>query len=129
MFEKGNKLGFQPGNTKAKDAGNQKKKRLRKSELRKTLAALKALEPKSLDNIEKSVNGLEVDKESLQTSKWVVNSVVTITRAAVSEEQVINGLRMEMDKFESEDEEKEPEETEVKSKFSLVVLPKKTDLE
>lgn len=124
-FTKGNTLGFKPGNTLAKENNNQKKKRIRRSELRKTLAALKALEPKAIANIEKSINEQEIDKESLATSRWLVNSVVTITKAATQEEATLNGLRIEMDKLEEDAQE---EETEVKSKFSLTVLPTKKDL-
>ncbi|MNL64231.1 hypothetical protein D3C87_1884250 [compost metagenome] len=55
----------------------------------------------------------------------MVNSVVTITKAATQEEATLNGLRIEMDKLEEDAQE---EETEVKSKFSLTVLPTKKDL-
>lgn len=57
------------------------------SALRRTLTKLRKLEEKSLDNIARSVNGEEVEKESLTTSKWLVNTLGTMHKSAVSEEK------------------------------------------
>ena len=96
------------------------------STLRKTLSKLRNLESKSLENIEKSVNGEEVDKEVLSSSKWVVQQVVSVQKACVSEELAVHGIRSDL-AGDNEPEEKEDEEPKVR--FSLHVLPKKEDLE
>ncbi|MNQ40506.1 hypothetical protein D3C85_541610 [compost metagenome] len=125
-FKKGNTLGFAPGNTLAKENNNQKKRRMRKSSMRKTLLEkLEAMCPAALKNLEDSVSGKQVDKEVLSTSKFVIANVVTVNKACVAEEATLNGLRTEMDKLEEDAQEDEPE---VKSKFSLTVLPTKKDL-
>ena len=101
---------FPKGNRIAADNQNQAKKRIRKSKLRKTLDKLYALEGKAMENIKASVDGREVDKEMLSTSKWVVTNIMTVTKAAAQDEAEINGLRLEMDKAEAEEQEKEEAE-------------------
>lgn len=56
------------------------------SRLRSTLNKLKELEPDAIDVIGLSVKGKEVDKERLSTSKWVISSISSLTRAALAEE-------------------------------------------
>ena len=101
---------FPKGNRIAADNQNQAKKRIRKSKLRKTLDKLYALEGKAMENIKASVDGREVDKEMLSTSKWVVTNIMTVTKAAAQDEAEINGLRLEMDKAEAEEQEREEAE-------------------
>lgn len=101
---------FPKGNRIAADNQNQAKKRIRKSKLRKTLDKLYALEGKAMENIKASVDGAEVDKEMLATSKWVVTNIMTVTKAAAQDEAEINGLRLEMDKAEAEEADKEEQE-------------------
>lgn len=101
---------FPKGNRIAADNQNQAKKRIRKSKLRKTLDKLYALEGKAMENIKASVDGAEVDKEMLSTSKWVVTNIMTVTKAAAQDEAEINGLRLEMDKAEAEEQEKEEQD-------------------
>lgn len=126
---------FPKGNTVAKDNNNQAKKRIRKSKLRKTEEALRALEPKSLENIEKSVNGDEIDKESLATSKWVIQNIVVIGKAATADEEALNGLRWKADSLAKEEEEMEAEQEKEEStrpRFSttmVVPFPTQKDLE
>lgn len=119
---------FPEKNTIAKDSGNQKRKRIRKSPLRKTLAKLQELEPHALALIEKSVKEQEVDREALTTSKWLVTNLMSLTKAAIAEEDVINGLRLELDKAEQEEDEKEAEELNPTTRFSLHCLPSSKDL-
>lgn len=97
------------------------------SKLRRTLNKLYALEDKSLENIQKSVEGQEVDKESLSTSRWVVNTIVNVNRAALSEELAIHGIRQKDNEL-ADEVEKEQEAEEPVVKFSLVQLPTKSDL-
>lgn len=63
------------------------------SGLRRNLTQLKRLMPESLKNIEKSVNGEEVERESLASSKWVVTTVTAMHRAAISEEKDLLAIR------------------------------------
>ena len=94
------------------------------SSLRKTLKKLRTLEDKSLENIENSVNGKEVDKEVLSSSKWVVQQVVSVQKACVDEELAVHGIRS--DNAEDVQEEKEEEPV---TRFSLQMLPSPKDLQ
>lgn len=110
------------------------RKRMRRSPLRKTLSKLRDLEPAALKLIEKSVNEESPDKEALATSRWVITNLMTLTKAASSEEDVINGMRLKMDAAQygdspEEEPEEEEEEVETKARFSLHILPTKKDLE
>lgn len=101
-------------------------KGIKKSKLRKVETKLLLLKDKALENIEKSVNGEEVDKEVLSSSKWVCNTLVTVSRAAIAEEKdfvdLKSGLNDDLPAVEGEEQEERP-------RFSLHVLPKKSDLE
>lgn len=57
------------------------------SRLRRTLRKLQELEDKSLENIKKSVDGDNIEKEVLASSKWVIGALVTVSKAATAEEQ------------------------------------------
>lgn len=122
---------FKKGNTIARDSNNQTKKRIRKSSLRKTLARLQQMEPRALQNIERSVNEEEVNKEALATSRWLIQQLQAVSRAASQEEAEINGLRWQADALTKEEEEQETveeEEEAPKPRFSLTVLPSTKDL-
>lgn len=131
MSSKNPVTGFAKGNTHAKDNNNQRKIRIRKSKLRKTEEALRKLEPKSLENIELSVNGKEVDKEVLASSKWIITNLMAVGKAAAAEEEITNGTRAmlnEAERQEAEAEREAAESEEDKPRFSLVQLPTKKDL-
>lgn len=112
---------FPKGNRIAADNQNQAKKRIRKSKLRKTLDKLYALEGKAMENVKASVEGQTVDKTMLDTSKWVISNIMTVTKAAAQDEAEINGLRLEMDKAEAEEQEKEDVQQPSGAVFSLFV--------
>lgn len=95
-----------------------------RSPLRKTQREIEKFEAKALDNIRRSVEGEQVDKEVLSTSKWVVNTKITISRAATAEEQLEHGIRQ----AEDEVEEIEKEEATPRTRFSLHMLPTAKDL-
>lgn len=57
------------------------------SKLRKTQRKLQELEEKALENIKKSVEGGIIDKEILSSSKWVITAILSISKAALAEEQ------------------------------------------
>jgi hypothetical protein len=90
----------------------------KRSRLRVTESKLMKLNAKALENIEKSVNGEEVDKEVLNTSKWVVDKTVMVSKAAMQEEIEINGLKA-ADKKEMEDIQSEEE---TGARFSLDLI-------
>lgn len=111
------------------------RRRVTRSKLRKTQAKLHTLEAKSLENIEQAVNGKTVDKQVVETSKWVVSQLQSIAKSAAADEAELNGLRfkaIELEQREGEVEDKEPEagqeEQKAKPRFSLVQLPSKDDL-
>jgi len=120
---------FPKGNRIAADNQNQAKKRIRKSKLRKTLDKLYALEGKAMENVKASVEGQTVDKAMLDTSKWVISNIMTVTKAAAQDEAEINGLRLEMDKAEAEEQEKEDVQQPSGAVFSLFVNDAKKDKE
>lgn len=96
-----------------------------RSPLRKTQREIEKFEVKALENIKLSVEGGKIDKEVLATSKWVVNTKITISRAATAEEQLEHGIRQS----EVEDDIIEEQEEETpKTRFSLHVLPTAKDL-
>lgn len=132
---KGNKDGFRAGDPESnRSSKGIRGKRVKKSPLRKTLAALVELEPKSLSNIKDSVNGDPVDKETLATSKWVVQQVVAVGKAATTDEETLNGLHLQARQLREEDmlgdeEEKSAEVVPIR-RFSTVMLDSvKKDLE
>lgn len=63
------------------------------SGLRRTLTKLRKLEHDSLDNIERSVRGESVKRETLASSKWVVSTLATLHRAAIQEEKDLLTIR------------------------------------
>ena len=97
-----------------------------RSPLRKTQREIEKFEVQALKNIERSVNGEEVDKEVLTTSKWVVNTKITISRAATAEEQLEHGIRQAEEEADAIEEQ---EEDTPKTRFSLHILPTAKDLE
>lgn len=124
MSEEKKKKGFQPGNSLGNRNGRPKGTGRPVSSLRKTLTKLRTLEEKSLENIENSVNGREVDKEVLSSSKWVVQQVVSVQKACVAEELAVHGIRSDNAEEVQEEKEEEPQ-----VRFSLHQLPTPRDLQ
>ena len=81
------------------------KVRIQKSKLRATAERLRQLEDTALINIKNSVEGKEVDQKMLDTSKWIVTSIVSVDRAAASEEAQLTKIRLEGKRDESEEDE------------------------
>lgn len=113
-FEKGNQHGQRNG----APAG----KRIQKSKLRKLEDELLKMQPQALINIEKSINGEPVDSEQLGSSKWLINSVITVNKAASSEEIGYNKLRKEFADAAKEEGEQSVDEisADVPKRLSLV---------
>jgi len=134
IVERGRATRFQKGNTMQTNIST--RKRIRRSKLRKTYEELYKLEPKCLKNIKASVEGEDVDKEVVATSKWVIQQLQTLNRAAVQEEVEINNLRWKGDALAEEAmeasstaaEEGEDGEEKPTTRFSLRVLPTSKDV-
>jgi hypothetical protein len=103
--------------------------RLKKSKLRKTEEKLLLLQDQAFKNISDSVNGISVDKEILSSSKWTVNTLVTVSRAALTEEATLNELRLMVKGEEPPAPDADEDKQEVVPRFSLDYLPTKADLE
>lgn len=71
------------------------------SQLKPVFQQLKKMSPEALANIQKSVSGAIVDKDVLASSKWVVNTLTTVHKAVISEEE---GLKMKDDESPAEGE-------------------------
>ena len=65
---------------------------LKRSRLRTIESKLLALNPDSFAVIEKSLKTEDVDKEAVQTAKWILQNTVVVNKAALAEEITINGL-------------------------------------
>lgn len=76
-----------------KQTPEQKAAKLKESKLRKTEKTLLDLNKTALENIRKSVEGEDIDKEVVNTSKWVVTTTVAVSKAAMVEEIELNGLK------------------------------------
>lgn len=111
-------IGMKPGETR-NPAGSSNKIRVRKSKLRTLETALRELEPTALANIKASVEGAEVPAEQLASSKWICNSLVTVSKASLSEEVTTTKLRIDLIEV------NEPESGEQSPKEIDGELPKK----
>lgn len=88
-------------------SGNSKV-RIQKSKLRDTAAKLRELETKCLENIKLSVEGsLEVKDKQLDSSKWVISSIIALDRAAAQEEASLTKIRMEGKRSDDDEDEQE----------------------
>lgn len=109
-----------------KDTPERKAARLKRSKLRKTEAQLRELNPQALENIRKSVEGLPVDKEVVNTSKWVVTTTVAVAKAALAEEMQLNGVKEVTAAIDAEDA--FDDDNGPLAEFTLEQLPTKADL-
>tara|TARA_R110000744_G_C19371770_1_gene563145 strand:+ start:19070 stop:19474 length:405 start_codon:yes stop_codon:yes gene_type:complete len=121
-----------PVSHRGKPVGRPPGKQKPRSTLRKTQKALEDLEPKALENIKRSVEGQEVDKEVIATSKWVVNTKISISKAATAEELAEHGIKGDLENSRTDiiEEELEEEEDTSRAVFSMNVvnMPTKKDL-
>lgn len=100
------------------------KVRIQKSKLRATAEKLRELEPTALENIKNSVEGKEVDQKMLDTSKWIISSIVSVDRAASGEEASLTKIRME-GKRDDDDEQEVAEIVKLVPRLSLEYVPPK----
>ena len=96
-------------------------KRITKSKLRILEEQLLEMKDKALENIKKSINGESIDTEQLGSSKWLVNSIVTVSKSANAEEISYNKLKFEVkDSLEAGEQTPEEIAKEVRPRLSLV---------
>lgn len=81
--------------------------RIQKSKLRATAEKLREIEPTALENIKNSVEGEKVETQTLDSSKWVVSSIIALDRAAATEEASLTKIRLEGKRETDEEEEQE----------------------
>lgn len=86
--------------------------RIQKSKLRDTAEELRKIQPTALENIKKSVEGEKVETQQLDSSKWVVSSIIALDRAAASEEASLTKIRLE-GKRDEDDEADQQEAAEI----------------
>jgi len=95
----------------------------RRSELRKLLKKLSELEDPALKIIEKSIQGEDIPKDQLSSSKWVVERIVSTTTAAVGEEQRKNAIKKSLEENSEDTPEEDNSTPEVPvRRFSLTML-------
>ena len=104
------------------NSGNSKV-RIKKSKLRELADKLRTREDIALALIDKSLNSQEVNSESVASAKWVINSIVSVEKAASSDE-ITNFKARAEGKRDSEEEEQTPEQikSEMKPRLSLVFV-------
>jgi hypothetical protein len=95
------------GSRSNRNTKSNNKVRIQKSKLRATAEKLREIEPTALENIKKSVEGEKVETQQLDSSKWVVSSIIALDRAAASEEASLTKIRMEGKRDEPDEDEQE----------------------
>ena len=86
--------------------------RIQKSKLRETAEELRKIQPTALENIKRSVEGEKVETQQLDSSKWIVSSIIALDRAAASEEASLTKIRLE-GKRDEDDETDQQEAAEI----------------
>lgn len=110
--------------------GSKLKVRVTKSKLNSLSEALRNMEGKALENIRNSVEGKEVNPEALASSKWALNSLVTVDKAILSEEVAKTKLKIELLDVNTPDEQSvEDIQKESKPRLSLVYKEPDSDEE
>ena len=99
------------------------KVRIKKSKLRELADKLRTREDIALALIDKSLNNETVNSEAVASAKWVINSIVSVEKAASSDE-ITNFKARAEGKRDSEEEEQTPEQikSEMKPRLSLVFV-------
>lgn len=93
-------VGFQKGKSGNPKGGN--KIRIIKSPLRRTADSLREVEEDALKAIKKAVKGEQVEKDQLDTSKWLIGMIQSLDKSA-SQEEISNAkVRIEAKKAQDE---------------------------
>lgn len=108
-----------PRSNRKVSGGNSK--RITKSKLRILEEQLLEMKDKALANIKKQIDGEAIDTEQASASKWLVNSLVTVSKAANAEEISYNKLKFEVkDSLEAGEQTPSEIKAELKPRLSLV---------
>lgn len=97
---------FQGERSNRNKSGNSKI-RITKSKLRATAEKLREIEPTALENIKNAVEGKDVEAKQLSSSQWVINSLISLDRAASQEEASLTKIRMEGKRSDDDEDEQE----------------------
>lgn len=117
-----------PKSNRKNTGGNSK--RITKSKLRILEEQLLEMKDKALDNIKKSINGEATDPDQLNSSKWLVNSIVTVSKASNAEEISYNKLKFEVkDSLEGDQQTPADLAKEARPRLSLVFKEESEDEE
>lgn len=117
-----------PKSNRKTTGGNSK--RITKSKLRILEEQLLEMKNKALANIKKQIDGEAIDTEQASASKWLVNSLVTVSKAANSEEISYNKLKFEVkDSLEVGEQHPSDIAKEMKPRLSLVYTEPEDDNE
>lgn len=114
------KIGAQPGTTR--NATGNSKVRVKKSKLRQLAEKLQQREDIALAIIDRSLNEEKVDNEVVSSAKWVINSIVSVTKAASAEELGNFNARVKGKREDEEPEEQSPQEIQKESKARLSLV-------
>jgi hypothetical protein len=108
-----------PKSNRKTTGGNSK--RITKSKLRILEEQLLEMKDKALENIKKQIDGQAIDTEQASASKWLVNSLVTVSKAANAEEISYNKLKFEVkDSLEAGEQTPSEIKAELRPRLSLV---------
>lgn len=102
-------------------SGNSKV-RIKKSKLRELADKLRLREDIALELIDKSLHNKEVNSESVASAKWVINSIVSVEKAASADE--ITNFKARAEGKRDSEEEQTPEQikAEMRPRLSLVYV-------
>lgn len=95
------------GEKSNRNVRNNSKVRIQKSKLRATAEKLREIESTALENIKNSVEGREVESKQLDSSKWVINSLISLDRAASQEEASLTKIRLEGKRSDDDEDDQE----------------------
>lgn len=111
------------GTRSNRNTSGNSKVRIKKSKLRELADKLREREDVALALIDKSLENETVNSESVASAKWIINSIVSVEKAASSDE-ITNFKARAEGKRDTEEEEQSPEQikAEMKPRLSLVYV-------
>lgn len=119
---------FPKGNDFGNKNGSPSKTRINKSKLRKLADKLREREDIALEIVDRSLKEQQVNNETVATAKWVLQSIVSVEKAA-SQDEIANFNARMKGREQSEEPEQTPEEIEkeMPKRLSLVYVNPEDD--
>lgn len=116
------------GSRSNRNTSGNSKVRIKKSKLRELADKLRTREDIALELIDKSLKNETVNSESVASAKWVINSIVSVEKAA-SADEITNFKARAEGKRDTDEEEQTPEQIkqEMKPRLSLVFVEPNED--